>query len=204
MPYEQIQRFIQKLHQQQIRSVAAIALEVTVLTVCSTGEVFGMRWDELGGFEINRVWTIPPERQMKRGVSEHRVPLCDRVIELLKRQKEQNVSSAYVFTGYSRHKPMDCKGMMRVFHKMGYSYSVHAFRSSFRDWAGNETNFAREHIEECLAHKVGTRVERAYRRGDAFEKRREVMDAWAEHCGVSRKPRPGTDEVRAPTGGEPI
>jgi integrase len=178
LDYDAVPAFMQKLRERQSRSVAAVALEVTILTACRSGEVLGMQWSEID-FE-NRLWTIPATR-MKTG-RKHEVPLCLRVIELLKRQREHGLSPTFVFSGYAR-KSLNEKAMRVVLRELGYKVTVHGFRSSFRDWAGDCTDFAREHIEACLAHKVGNQVERAYRRGDALEKRRKIMDAWAKFCG---------------------
>jgi integrase len=102
-------------------------------------------------------------------------------MELLLHQK-LNSTSAFVFTGY-RPKQLSAKSMILLLRKMNKTATVHGFRSSFRDYCGNETEFSREHVEQCLAHQVGNNVERAYRRSDALEKRRVIMDAWAKFIG---------------------
>ena len=169
MPYEGVPNFIRLLRIRKAKS--AIAMEFCILTACRTNEVLTMQWSELD-FE-NRVWTIPPTRtKMSR---EHRVPLSDAAMELLLHQK-LNSTSAFVFTGYSQ-KPLSVKSMILLLRKMNQRATVHGFRSSFRDYCGNETDFS----EECLAHQVGNNVERAYRRSDALEKRREIMNAWATY-----------------------
>jgi integrase len=175
MPFEQMPAFIATLRERQQRSVAAVALEVTILTACRTGEVLGMRWSELD--LPNQVWTIPAHR-MKAG-REHRVPLSVRVVELIKRQ---NTSSAYVFVGQTRDKPLDGSSMRLVLQNLVRGVTVHGFRSSFSDWAGDTTDFKEVNIEECLAHAGGP-MRRAYRRGSAFDKRRKIMAEWAAYLG---------------------
>ena len=177
MPYEHVPKFIRALRQRQDRSVAAVALEFCILTATRSNETLGMRWSEVD-FE-NRIWTIPANR-MKKG-REHQVPLSDRAIEILKRRQEHKHGD-YVFFGYQRDKALDDKSMRLVLHKMGVKATTHGFRSSFRDWAGDETDYARETIEECLAHLVGNTTEQAYRRRTGLEKRCALMAQWADHC----------------------
>lgn len=178
MLYEDLPEFVQALRQHQNNSVAAIALEICVLTAARSGEILGMRWSEVD--LENRTWTIPAARM--KGGREHVVPLSDRAVELLKRRYEQRGISDYVFTAHRRPTPMDEKSMRQILHKINKSVTVHGFRSSFSDWAGDETDFASETIEACLAHAVGNQSARAYRRRTALKKRRELMEAWAAHC----------------------
>lgn len=189
MPYEQVPEFIRALRQRQDRSVAAVALEFCILTATRSSETLGMQWSEIGyDFENenripkhfeNRNWTIPKERMKKGRI--HQVPLSDRAIEILKRRKE-HAHSDYVFFGYQRDKGLDDKSMRLVLHKMKVNATVHGFRSTFRDWAGDKTDYARETIEECLAHLVGNTTEQAYRRRTGLEKRRALMAEWAAFC----------------------
>jgi integrase len=179
MPYEQVPEFMRALRQRQDRSTAAVVLEFVILCACRSGEALNAQWSEIDWQQ--KLWTIPAER-MKAG-REHRVPLSNRAMELLERQRKYSASPTYVFTEYNQ-KPLPEKSMRRVLRNMGVRVAtVHGFRSSFRDWAGDKTDFQRETIEECLAHQVGNGTEQAYRRSDALEKRRVVMDAWAEYCG---------------------
>jgi integrase len=173
MPYEEVPNFIRLLRIRKAKS--AIALEFCILTACRTAEVLNAQWSEFD-FE-NRIWLIPAART--KTSREHRVPLTDATMELLLRQK-LNSTSAFVFTGYSS-KPLSPKSMILLLRKMNKAATVHGFRSSFRDYCGNETDFSREHVEECLAQQVGNNVERAYRRSDALEKRRVIMNAWVSY-----------------------
>jgi integrase len=182
MDYEDVPAFVQALRQRQGSSVAAVALEFTILTAVRSAEVLGMRWCEVDW--DRRIWTIPATRT--KASREHMVPLADRAIELLKRREElaaEHSAGGYVFFAFRRQdRPLDEKSMYMLLRKMGKGVTVHGFRSSFRDWAGDETDFHRETIEGCLAHVAGDKVEQAYRRRTALEKRRAVMDDWAKWC----------------------
>jgi integrase len=182
MPYEDVPEFMPALRQRQNNSVAAVALEFGILTAARPDETRGMRWSEVVDFEKNRLWSIPAER-MKEGRA-HTVPLPDRPLELLKRRYEQRaIGCDYVFSAHRRPTPLDEKAMRQILRKMGVvGATVKGFRSSFSDWAGDETDFASETIEACLAHAVGNQSARAYRRRTALEKRRELMKKWAEYC----------------------
>jgi integrase len=182
MLYEEVSGFIGKLRERD--APAAQALELCILTAARSGEILGMRWDEvdLG----KKVWTIPAER-MKAG-REHRVPLSSRAISILQKLEKLKLGE-FVFPGQVRGKPLSNMAMEMVLRRMNlHSITVHGFRSSFRDWAGNATNFPRELAETALAHVIGDKAEQAYRRSDAIEKRRELMEAWANYC----EPRAGS------------
>jgi integrase len=193
MPYQEVPAFIARLRGSS--SMAALALEFAILTAARTGEALGARWDEI---DLDaRLWTIPAERMKSR--REHRVPLVGRAIDIVRtvsstRDDDQN--SAFVFRGQRRGKPLSNMALEMVLRRMEIeNATVHGFRSSFRDWCGNETNFPREVAESALAHVTGNATEQAYRRSDALEKRRALMDAWAAHC-HSITPQ-GFDEVAA-------
>lgn len=171
-------------------AVAARALEFLILTAGRSGEVRGAIWGEID--MTLKLWTIPADR-MKAG-KEHRVPLSPRAVEILEglQKTMQLVSrkgppgssnapiSGLVFPGQRAGRPLSDMAMEMLLRRIGVEgASVHGFRSTFRDWAGESTNFPREIIEQALAHTVGDAVERAYRRGDALEKRRKLMEAWA-------------------------
>ena len=127
-----------------------------------------------------KVWTVPAHR-MKAG-REHRVPLSQRATDILARLSEGR-SGDFVFPGQRRDKPLSNMAMGMMLRRMKIeNATVHGFRSSFRDWAGNETGYPRELIETALAHVIGDKAEQAYRRSDALEKRRQLMEAWASYC----------------------
>ena len=143
-----------------------------------------MQWREIDGTE--RVWTLPASRSKTN--EERRVPLCDRLFALLFRQRGPEASlepdpAAYVWPGRNGDGPVTGKSVYKYLTQtMGISATIHGFRSSFRDWAGDTTHFARNDLEECLGHAVGGATERAYRRKDGLDKRRVIMEAWANHC----------------------
>lgn len=177
MPYERVPAFVADLRERD--AMAPRALEFTILTAARTGETFGAIWREID-LEA-AIWTIPRER-MKAG-REHRVPLTDRAVEILTELSELSTGpDAYVFPGQKKGRPLSVMAMDMILRRMDIEFTVHGFRSSFRDWAGEETSFPREVAEAALAHVVGDETERAYRRGDALEKRRKLMIAWANYC----------------------
>ncbi|THF59868.1 tyrosine-type recombinase/integrase [Ollibium composti] len=177
MPYEDVPAFIAALRQRE--AMAARALEFTILTAARSGETFGAIWKE---FDLEAaLWVVPAER-MKAG-REHRVPLTPRAVEILTELAELGAGpDAYVFPGQKEGRPLSVMAMEMILRRMKVDATVHGFRSSFRDWAGEETVFSREVAEAALAHVVGDETERAYRRGDALEKRRKLMAAWASYC----------------------
>jgi integrase len=177
LPYEMMPEFVKALRKKQARSVGAVCLEFVILTASRSGETLGMQWKEIDWDK--QTWTIPASR-MKAG-REHVVPLCKRAMELLTLQRQYSSGSEYVFTGYNGTRMADVS-MRSVLGYMQVKTSVHGFRSTFRDWAGDTTHHPREHVEACLAHRVGNAVEQAYRRSDALEKRRTILQAWAEYC----------------------
>ncbi len=180
MPFADVPAFVRRLRKRD--AVSALALEFLILTGARAGEVFGATWGEI---DIDaRLWTIPGGR-MKAGRT-HRVPLTDRAMEILTAAEKLRTdprSSAFVFPGARRGRPLSNMAFKQLFVRMGVDgITAHGFRSSFRDWAGETTSFPREVAEQALAHVVGDETERAYRRGDALEKRRQLMEAWARHC----------------------
>lgn len=176
MPYEQVAAFIGKLR--EASSLSARALEMCILTAGRSGEILGMRWDEVD--LEKKLWTVPAGR-MKAG-REHRVPLSARAISIL-RALHKVKSGAFVFPGQARGKALSNMAMEMVLRRMKLQdATVHGFRSSFRDWAGNVSNFPREIVETALAHVIGDKAEQAYRRSDALDKRRKLMEAWAAYC----------------------
>lgn len=173
LPWREIGAFLAALRQQE--GVGAQALELAILTAARSGEVRGMTWAELD--LATGLWTVPAGR-MKAG-KEHRVPLAERAIAILKAAPRDG---DLVFQGRAG-KPLSDITLTAVLRRMGRNdITVHGFRSSFRDWAAESTNYPREMAEMALAHTVGDKVEAAYRRGDMFEKRRRMMADWAKHC----------------------
>jgi len=180
MPYDEVAGFVANLRERE--AIAALALELCILTAARSGEMLGMRWEEID--LDKKIWTVPAHR-MKAG-REHRVPLSKRATAILVRLTGAR-SGDFVFPGQRRDKPLSNMAMEMMLRRMKIeNATVHGFRSSFRDWAGNETGYPRELIETALAHIIGDKAEQAYRRSDALEKRRELMEAWAGYCEPKR------------------
>jgi len=175
LPYAEMGAFIQGLREQA--GVGALALEFTILTATRTGEVIGARWDE---FDLaGKTWAIPPERM--KASKEHRVPLCGRALAILTELKE--LGGDYVFPGLKPKKPLSNMAMLKVLKRMGRGdLTVHGYRSTFRDWAAEQTAYPHEMAEMALAHTIDNKVEAAYRRGDLFKKRVRMMQDWQKHC----------------------
>jgi integrase len=182
LPYDVVGEFIVVLRRQN--GIAALALELAILTACRTGEVIGALWSEI---DIeNAVWIIPAGRM--KGRKEHRVPLSSDALALLDKAhglRDESVKETFVFTGRKKGKSLSNMAMLKLLKRMGRDdVTVHGFRSTFRDWCSEQTNYPREVAEMALAHTVGDKVEAAYRRGDLFEKRKRLMDAWAAFCAI--------------------
>ena len=175
MPFAEVPKFLAALR--TVDGVSARALEFTILTAARSGEVLGARWPEID-LEA-KVWTVPAARM--KAAREHRVPLSPRAVAIIAAMAETRVSD-YVFPGARRDRPLSVMAMAMLLRQHAPGVTVHGFRSAFRDWCGERTHFPRELAEAALAHVVGDATERAYRRGDALDKRRELMDAWANHC----------------------
>jgi len=162
----------------EVGGVSPRALELAVMTACRSGEVRGAVWPEVNLGE--KVWTIPAKR-MKSG-KEHRVPLSDKAVELLKVMKKQSVND-YVFPGVRDKKPLSDMSLAKALASAGGGeFTVHGMRSAFRDWATELAHAPREIAESALAHVVGDAVERSYARSDALERRRALMQEWAAYC----------------------
>lgn len=177
LPYRDIGPFMVALRKRN--DGGARALEFTILTAARSGEALGVTWDEVD-FQA-KTWTIPAAR-MKAG-AEHRVPLSRAALGILKTLHESR-RNAFVFAGAKTGRPWSEPAMLMLLRRMGCDVTVHGFRSTFRDWAAERTNFPREVAEMALAHAIPNAVEAAYRRGDLFDKRRRLMDAWSEFCDV--------------------
>lgn len=185
LAYDDLPAFIEALRAR--KSTAALALELAILTACRSGEVLNARWSE---FDLDKaLWTIPANR-MKAGL-EHRVPLPKRAVAILKSLKAAR-QGEFVFPGKRAGKPLSSMAMAMQLRRMKRAdLTVHGFRSTFRDWASEQTSFPHETCEHALAHRISDKAEAAYRRGDQFEKRRRLMEAWAAFC----EPRKATKVV---------
>lgn len=187
LPYAEIGAFVAGLRKQD--GMGALALEYTILTAARTGEVIGARWDEV---DIGaKTWTIPPERM--KAEKEHLVPLCGRAIEIL--EELQPLGGEFVFPGLKPGKPLSNMAMLSLLKRLDRGdLTVHGFRSTFRDWAAEQTAYPHEMAEMALAHAVNNKTEAAYRRGNLFKKRVRMMQDWQKHCDTVHKP---ADNVRA-------
>ncbi len=173
LPYHQTGQFIEALRRQD--GVAPLALEFAILTAARTGEIIGARWDEINLAE--KVWAVPASRM--KGGREHRVPLSAEALAVLNKVS-QGEPGDFVFAGRKK-RPLSNMALLMVLRRMGQpDLTAHGFRSTFRDWAAERTNFQAEVAEAALGHVVGDKLEAAYRRGDFFEKRRRLMEAWGE------------------------
>jgi len=155
------------------KDISGRALEFTILTAARTGEVIGARWDEIR----DGAWIVPAERMKAQRA--HKVPLSDRALQLLKGLPREG---EYVFPGAKAGKPLSNMAMLEALRDMRPGLTVHGFRSTFRDWAAEQTAYPNHVVEMALAHAVGDAVEAAYRRGDLLEKRRKLMEVWAAYC----------------------
>ena len=174
VPYRDMSAFMAALRAK--KGASARALEFAILTAARTGEAIGAKWAEI---DLDaKLWTIPAGRM--KAAREHRVPLSDRVLAILETLPAEG---EYVFAGARESKPLSNMALLELMRGMrGKGATVHGFRSTFRDWAAEQTSYPHEMCEIALAHAVGNKVEAAYRRGDMMEKRRRLMADWAAYC----------------------
>jgi integrase len=177
MPYAKVPTFIAKLRDRE--SVGRVAMEALILTAARSGEIRGATWTELD-LETG-LWTIPAVR-MKMGRT-HAVPLSAEVIATFERAKKFKVgASDLVFPGQNVKKPLSDMTLLKILRDMDLGVTVHGFRSTFRDWVAEQTDFPGEIAEAALAHTVSNKVEAAYRRTDFLDKRRTLMGEWGRFC----------------------
>lgn len=175
LPFADVPKFIQSLRASNSNLITKHAFEFLILTAARSGEVRGALWDEVDFG--TKLWVVPANRMKAK--REHRVPLSDRCLAILKEAEAYRGKSPYLFHGRSDAKPMSDMVFNKVMRTMQVDAVPHGFRSSFSDWAAETTNHPREVVEMALAHTIKNKVEAAYRRGDLFEKRRELMQDWA-------------------------
>jgi integrase len=176
IPYQELPAFLAELRERDY--ISSRALEFTILTAARTNEAIGARWDEI---DIKgKIWTIPADR-MKSGRS-HRIPLSERAVKILSSTPQLD-GGAFVFPGGKVRRPLSNMAMLELVRGIvGNGITVHGFRSSFKDWAREQTSFPNELSEAALAHVIRDKTEAAYARGDLFDKRRKLMDSWAAYC----------------------
>ena len=177
MPYDRVALFVRKLRARE--SFSRLALEFAILTASRSGEVRGATWEE---FDLElRLWTIPPHRM--KANREHVIPLCDRAVAIVRRCAElRKPGSSLVFSGTKKGLPLSDMTLSKLMKEMKQPYTPHGFRSSFRDWVSEETNYQSDIAEAALAHLVADKTEAAYRRGKLLAKRRVMMEDWALYC----------------------
>lgn len=177
MPYEDVPTFLKHLHKRT--SVARLALEFLILTASRSGEVRGAKWAEIN--LDAKLWNVPAER-MKVG-KEHVIPLTDAAIDALERAKPYYAEcSDLVFPGRNVLRPMSDMTLLKILRYAKLPFTLHGFRSAFRDWAAEKTSYPGEVAEAALAHTVSNKVEAAYRSTNYLDKRRELMREWSDFC----------------------
>lgn len=178
LPYSEVNSFIAELGEAKANESTRLAFEFLILTATRTSEVILAEWSEIDFDE--KAWTIPAERTKAGRL--HRIPLSARCIEILESAKQLSDSGLYVFPSRSVKKPLSTMVFLMMIRRMGKGITAHGFRSTFRDWAAERTNFSREVCEMALAHSVSDKTEAAYLRGDLFGKRRDLMETWSTYA----------------------
>ena len=188
LPHREVAAAIRTARESTVPPAVRLAFEFLVLTAARWGEVRWAEWTEVDRDE--GVWTVPARRT--KANREHRVPLCGRALEILDEARSLVEGTSPFLFPNRVGKQLEEKQLRRMFRKHGIAAVPHGFRSSFRDWAAEETDHPREVIEAALAHVVQNRVEAAYRRTDLFERRRRLMNDWAAYLAAkSRDPEAG-------------
>lgn len=185
LPYAKISEFMEDLRQEE--GTAARAFEFCILTATRTSEVIGAKWNEVD-LDV-ATWIIPADRIKAR--KEHRIPLSTPALTILREQLKTRSEGDgdFVFPGRKRGSPLSTMAFLMTLRRLSREdITAHGFRSTFRDWAAERTNYPREVVEMALAHAISDKVEAAYRRGDLFEKRRLLMERWANYCAQPAKP----------------
>ncbi|UXZ53084.1 tyrosine-type recombinase/integrase [Halomonas sp. 7T] len=181
MPYEQVAEFMEAV--QNYNSMSSKALQLLILTATRTSEVLNAEWNEID--LVNATWIIPAKRM--KASREHRIPLSRQALVLIANLPKIK-GNAFIFPGMKPGRPLSNMSLLQFMRGLGYgpngdkgNYVPHGFRSSFRDWTGEVTSYPRDVAEMALAHAIENKVEAAYRRGDLFEKRRAMMQDWADY-----------------------
>ena len=177
LPHREVASALGKVRASDVMPVAKLAFEFLVLTAARWGEV---RWAEQAEMDRTEgVWTVPETRMKAK--REHRVPLCRRATEILDEARRLDDGAARLVFTRGGGKPLADRQLRQLLQQQGIAAVPHGFRSSFRDWAAEETDHPREVVEAALAHVVQNKVEAAYMRSDLFERRRRLMDDWASY-----------------------
>ncbi len=182
LPYTEISSFLRKLHKSNTAEAVKLALEFLILTASRTSEVIGAKWGEIDWQA--KTWTVPADRMKAK--RPHRVPLSKRCIEILKSAETLSDGGDYIFPG-RLHQQLSNMAFLMALRRLNYDVTAHGFRSTFRDFAAERTNYPREVCEAALAHTLRDKTEAAYNRTDLFEKRRKLMETWATFAAASGK-----------------
>ncbi len=182
MPCADVEGFISELRSSETGAAAKLALEFLILTAARSGEGRGATWGEID--EEGATWTIPAERMKAK--REHRVPLASRCLEILKAARKLSNGKGLIFPGAKAGKPISDMTLTMLLRRKGLKATAHGFRSTFRDWAAELTNYPRDVCEQALAHTLRDATEAAYKRTDLFDKRRALMDDWSRYCATKK------------------
>ena len=192
LPYSDVAECIETVAASGAGQTTKLALEFLILTAARSGEVRHATWSEIDLATCE--WRVPADR-MKAGI-EHSVPLSPRAVAILNEARAYADGSDLVFPGSRQGKPLSDMTLSKLVKSLGYDVDVHGFRTSFRTWAQEQTDFPREVVEKALAHTIRNKVEAAYARSDLFEKRHELMNAWASYIDHQRRPITKLEVVR--------
>ena len=182
LPYQNVADCIATGHASEAGLSTKLALEFLVLTAARSGEVRHARWSE---FDLEMAEWLTPAERMKAGI-DHRVPLSPRALQVLSQAKSVGDGSDLVFPGPRQGRPLSDMTLSKLVKSLGYEVDVHGFRTSFRTWAQEQTNFPREVVEKALAHTIRNKAEAAYARSDLFDRRRKLMEAWASYLAAQK------------------
>jgi integrase len=176
LPYDEVSSCLVAVRGSRALNATKLALELTILTACRSGEVRLAQWSEIDLAKAE--WTIPAQRM--KASKEHRIPLSGRAVEILKAAKALGDGTGLVFPS-TTGKPLSDMTLSKLVKGLGYDVDVHGFRTSFKTWCQERTNTPREVSESALAHAIQNKAEAAYARSDLFEKRRNLMEKWASY-----------------------
>jgi integrase len=194
LPYQRVAECIETIKASGAGLSTKLALEFLILTAKRSGEVRLATWDEID-LDNGPTWTIPASRmKMKKP---HRIPLSARASEILREARKLSDGSALIFPGTKQRKPLSDMTLSKLVKELGFDADIHGFRTSFRTWTQEQTNFPREVAEAALAHATGDAVEQAYARSDVFDKRRKMMESWAGYLAVQRGEIVGLESKKA-------
>ncbi len=180
--YNEVAGCIETVQKSGATQATKLALELLILTASRSGEVRNADWSEID--LTKAIWTVPGDR-MKAG-REHRVPLSPRAVQILQTAQALSDGTGLVFPGIRYDRPLSDMTLSKLVKELGFDADVHGFRTSFRTWAQEQTNFPREVAEAALAHGIKDKVEAAYARSDVFVKRQKMMESWAAYLAASR------------------